>query len=90
MKSFQLVGKLVNLLQEVNIYYRLYIAYCDSINVFQLSAASQGHEGSFKKYKNAFLNDSKSQKEVFGHFLELGLLDRLDVAYCDSTECFPT
>ena len=60
------------------------------LNVFQLSAASPGHEGSFKKYKNAFLNDSKSQKEVFGHFLEFGLLDRLHIAYCDSIKCFPT
>ena len=26
-----------------------------------------------------------AKKEAFGHFLELGLLDRLDIAYCDST-----
>ena len=32
----------------------------------------------------------RAQKEVFGHFLEFGLLDRLDIAYCDSTKCFPT
>ena len=48
------------------------------------------HDGSFKNQKNAFLNDPKSQKEVFGHFLEFGLLDRLDIAYCDSTKCLPT
>ena len=29
----------------------------------------------------------RAKKEVFGHFLELGLLDRLDIAYCDSTKC---
>ena len=32
----------------------------------------------------------RAPKEVFGHFREFGLLDRLDVAYCDSTKCFPT
>ncbi len=28
--------------------------------------------------------------EVFGHFLEFGLLCRLDIAYCDGTKCFLT
>ena len=28
-----------------------------------------------------------AKKEVFGHFLEFGLLDRLDIACFDSTEC---
>ena len=55
------------------------------LNVYQRSAMLPGHEGSFKDHKNAFLNDPKSQKEVFGHFLEFGLLDRLDIAYCEST-----
>ena len=32
----------------------------------------------------------RAKKEVFGHFLEFGLLDRLDIADCDSTKCFPT
>ena len=31
-----------------------------------------------------------AKNEVFGHFLEFGLLDRLDIAYCDSTKCLPT
>ena len=30
------------------------------------------------------------KKEVFGHFLEFGLLDRLDIAYCERIKCFPT
>jgi len=60
------------------------------LHVFQLSATLPGHEGSFKDHKNAFLNDPKSQKkEFFDHFLEFGLLDRLDIGYCDSTKCFP-
>ena len=32
----------------------------------------------------------RAKNEVFGHFQEFGLLDRLDIAYCDSTKCFPT
>ena len=31
-----------------------------------------------------------AKKEVFGHFMQFGLSDRLDIAYCDSTTCFPT
>ena len=31
----------------------------------------------------------RAKNEVFGHFLEFGLLDRLDIAYCDRTQCFP-
>ena len=31
-----------------------------------------------------------AKNEGFGHFLEFGLLDRLDIAYCDSTKCLPT
>ena len=51
------------------------------LNAFQHSTTLPDHEGSFKCHKNAFLNDSKSQKVVFGHFLDFGLLDRLDIAY---------
>ena len=32
----------------------------------------------------------RAKKEVLGHFLEFGLLDQLDIAYCDSTKCFLT
>ena len=32
----------------------------------------------------------RAKNEVFGRFLEFGLLDRLDVAYCDSTKRFLT
>ena len=30
----------------------------------------------------------RAKIEVFGHFLEFGLLDRLDIAYCDSAKRF--
>ena len=46
-----------------------------------------GHERSFKSVKNVFLNDPKCQKGVF---LDLGLLDRLDIAYDDRTKCVIT
>ena len=41
------------------------------LNVFQPSAMLSGHVESFKDHKNVFLNDPKSQKKVFGHFLDL-------------------
>ena len=28
------------------------------------------------------------KQDVLGHFLELGLLDRLDIVYCYSPKCF--
>ena len=48
------------------------------------------HAGSFKNQKRHFWMIQRAKKEVFGHFLEFGLLDRLDIADCDSTKCFPT
>ena len=57
-----------------------------ALDVLQPSARLIGHEGPFKCHKNVCLNDPKSM--VFGHFLEIGQLDRLDIAYCDSTKCF--
>ena len=60
------------------------------LNAFRLLAILPGHEGSFKDHKNIFLNDPKSEKGVLDHFLEFALLDRLDIAYCDSTKCVLT
>ena len=57
------------------------------LNVFQQSATLPGHGGSFKSHKNALLSDPKCEK---GGFLDLGLMDRLDIAYYDRTICFPT
>ena len=53
------------------------------LNVFKVLATVRGNEGSFKSHKNAFLNDPKCQK---GGFLDLGPLDRLDIAYDDRTK----
>ena len=60
------------------------------LNVLQHSAMLPGRKGSFKNHKNAFLNELKSQNEVFGHFHMFGQLDRLDIADCDRTKCSPT
>ena len=57
------------------------------LNVYQLSAMLPGQAGSFKNQKNVFLNDPKCQK---GFFLDLGLLNRLDIAYDDRTKWVPT
>ena len=43
------------------------------------------HAGSFKSHENAFLNDPKCQKQGF---LDLGLIDWLDIVYYGRTICF--
>ena len=43
-----------------------------------------------KIVKMHFWMIQSAKKQVFGHFLDLGLLDRLDIAYFDRTICFPT
>ena len=53
------------------------------LDVFQLLARLPGGEGTFKSHKNPFLNDPKCQKGVF---LDLGILDRLDIAYDNRTK----
>ena len=55
------------------------------LNVFQPSAVLSGHVESFNDHKNAFLNDPKCQKQGF---LDLGWMDRLDIAYNVRTVCF--
>ena len=48
------------------------ILYIDIVlNDSQHSTTLPDHEWSFKCRKNVFLNDPKSQKKVFGHFLDL-------------------
>ena len=53
------------------------------LNEFQRLGTLIAHKGSFRSGKSAFLNDPKCQKGVF---LDLGLLDRLDIAYNDRTK----
>ena len=65
---------------------RLQIAYFDNTKWFWQFGCHMAHAGSFKIHKNAFLNDPKSQKRGF---LDLGLMDRLDIAYGARTKCFP-
>ena len=60
------------------------------LNVFQHLPTSPGRKGSVKIRKKHFWMIQRAKIEVFGHFLEFGLLDRLDIAYCDRTKCFPT
>ena len=43
-----------------------------------------------KVRKMHFWMIQSAKKQVFGRFLDLGLLDRLDIAYFDRTICFPT
>ena len=59
-------------------------------NVYQHLETVPGHEGSFKNHKMPFWMIQSAKKEFFGRFLDLGLLDRLDIAYYDWTKRFPT
>ena len=68
---------------------RLDIAYCDSTKCFPTFGNVTRSCRIIQKSKKCSFEWSKEPKEVFDHFLELGLLDRLDIAYCDSTKCFP-
>ena len=62
---------------------QLDIAYFDQTKWSERFGNNSADPGSFKNQKNAFLNDPKCQKGVF---LDLGLLDRLDIAYDDRTK----
>ena len=43
-----------------------------------------------KMTKMHFWIIQEPKKEVLGHFLEFGLSDRLDIAYCERNKCVPT
>ena len=57
------------------------------LNEFQRLGALIAHEGLFKSVKNAFLNDPKCQKQGF---MDLQLVDLLDIAYYAKTKCVLT
>ena len=50
------------------------------LNVFQHSTTLPDHEGSFKCHINAFWMIQRAKNEVFGHFLDFGLSNRLGIA----------
>ena len=56
-------------------------------NVMQRYQVMKDHS---KIAKMHFWMIQRAKKEVFCHFLKLGLLDRLDITYCESTKCLPT
>ena len=67
---------------------RFDIAYCDSIKYF--SNAQQDYqvmEDPAKFTKMQFWMIQRPKNEVFRRSLEFGLLERLDIAYCDSAKC---
>ena len=68
---------------------RLDIAYCDSTNCFPtFGKVTRSWRIIQKSNKWIFEWSKEPKKEVFGHFLKFGQLDRLDIAYYDSTKCF--
>ena len=63
---------------------RLQIAYFDYAKWSWQVGCHIGHAGSLKNHKICLFGWSKMPKKgFFDHFLELGLLDRLDTAYYD-------
>ena len=65
----------------------LHTAYFDCTNNWAIISLMQDHSKLAKMY---FWMIQKAKIEVFGPFLEFGLLYRLDIAYCDDTKCFLT
>ena len=55
------------------------------LNVFPSRQCYQVRKDHSNITKMHFWMIHRAKNEVFGHFQEFGLLDRLDIAYCDST-----
>ena len=76
---------------EFGLLVRLDIAYFDGTKCFLTFGNDTRWWRIIQKSQKCIFEGSKEpKKEVFDHFLGFGLLDRLDIAYCDSTKCFPT
>ena len=56
-------------------------------NIWQHYQVMKDHSKVSRKH---FWMIQSAKKEVFGHFLDLGLLDWLDIAYYDRTKCGST
>ena len=56
-------------------------------NIWQHYQVMKDHSKVSRKH---FWMIQSAKNEVFGHFLEFGLLVRLDIAYFDGTKCFLT
>ena len=70
---------------------RLDTAYCDSTKCFPtFGNITRSWRSMQRSQKCIFEWFKRPKKEFFSHFLEFGLLDRLDIAYCDRTKCFLT
>ena len=65
----------------------LHTAYFDCTNNWAIISLMQDHSKLAKMY---FWMIQRAKIEVLGHFLECGLFYRLDIAYCDCTQCFTT
>ena len=76
---------------EFGLLVRLDIAYFDGTKCFLTFGNDTRWWRIIQKSQKCIFEGSKEpKKEVFDHFLGFGLLDRLDIAYCDSTKCFLT
>ena len=60
------------------------------LNVSQHVAVVIGHARLINYAQCAKIVQKRAKNEVFGHFLDFGDSDRLDIAYDDSPNCFST
>ena len=60
------------------------------LNVSQHVAVVLGHAYLIKYAHCAQIVQKRAKNEVFGHFLDFGRSDRLDIAYDGSPKCFST
>ena len=84
--SIQLLAIFLSLVHRINLILHI-LTILNGLNNLAMIWLMLDHS---KIRKMHFWMIQRAKKEVFGHFLEFGLLDRLDIADCDSTKCFPT
>ena len=66
------------------------VAYYDKTSCFPTFGNTTRSWRVIQKLQKSVLNDPTCQKRGVAHFLDLGLLDRLVIAYYDRTKCSPS
>ena len=84
--SIQLLAVFSCLVDQINLILHILIIL-NGLNNLAMVSLMLDHS---KITKMHFWMIQRAKKDVLGHFLQFGLLDWLDIAYGDSTKCFPT
>ena len=83
--SIQLLAIFLSLVHRINLILHI-LTILNGLNNLAMIWLMLDHS---KIRKMHFWMIQRAKKEVFGRFLEFGLLDWLDIAYWDSTKCVP-